>query len=391
MVMAEMNKNKLKYVIVAVSLLQMGNNAIASILGNIAEAFPQASSTSVQFLMSFPPLLVLVFSLIMPVIASRISKRRIILTGCSLFAMSGILSWLMHSSLGILYVWAAMMGTGVGLAATAITSLISEHFEGNQRETLMGWQSSATNVGAMLMAFTGGLLAAIHWSYNYLVYLIIIPGLILTFLYVPEEAPARNSSTENPFTLLKKKRIVLCCLLACTASLLFSQIPTNISMYVLEKGFGSAAQAGFCATLLLLSGTVCGLIFGRLVRIFHRYVIAVGFTVMMIGALIVAFAGSLYTVFAGCAIAGFAISAIMPQCLNDAANNCDGRISSASGLIMASGNFGAFIAPLLTTLAALITGSSAVEYRFRLCAVLAGAALVAALVVIRRINVQEQA
>ena len=389
--MKQINKDKLKYVIVTVSLLQMGNNAIASILGNIAEAFPEASSTSVQFLMSFPPLLVLVFSLIMPVIASRVSKRRIILAGCTLFAMSGILSWLMHSSLGILYVWAAMMGTGVGLAATAVTSLISEHFEGNQRETLMGWQSAATNVGAMLMAFTGGLLAAIHWSYNYLVYLIIIPGLILTFLYVPEQAPDKNSRTENPFTLLKKRRIVLCCLLACTASILFSQIPTNISMYVLEKGFGSAAQAGFCATLLLFSGTVCGLIFGKLAQIFHRYVIAVGFSVLMIGALIVSLAGSLPAVFVGCTVAGFAISAIMPQCLTDAANNCDGRIASASGLIMASGNLGAFMAPLLTTAAAMITGSPAVEYRFRLCAALAGAALIIALLTIRRINVQEQA
>lgn len=46
-----MNKNKIKAAILAISVVQMGANAISPILADIAAAFSQAGSSSIQFLM----------------------------------------------------------------------------------------------------------------------------------------------------------------------------------------------------------------------------------------------------------------------------------------------------------------------------------------------------
>lgn len=241
-----MRKNKIKAAILAISVVQMGTNAISPILADIAAAFPQADSSSIQFLMTFPSLFVIVVSLLAASLTRRISKKYIVAVGCGLFSLSGVLSWLFHGSLPLLFLWAAFMGVGIGLVVPMATSLVSDCFEGGEQQTVMGWQSSAANVGAMAMTFLGGLLAAVHWNCNYLVYLIAVPGLVLSLTCLPRNAgqqPQASSTGTGFFTLLRRIPVLTGCLLAAAVTMLFNIVPTNLSMYVTETGIGSAAQA----------------------------------------------------------------------------------------------------------------------------------------------------
>ncbi|MBQ1468548.1 MAG: MFS transporter [Solobacterium sp.] len=356
------NNAKLKLVILSISLLQMGTTAIASILGSIASSFPDASSTAIQLLMTFPSLFVLVFALLSPMISTRIGKRNTILLGCLLFAASGVLSWMIHHSLTLLYIWAAMMGIGIGLVVPMATGSVAEFFTGSEQRDLMGWQSSAANIGAMLMTFAGGYLAMIHWSWNYLVYLIILPGLFLTWLYYPKESSGKKS--ELPFKYLGISRVALCCLLACSTTLFFNMIPTNISMLVRENGIGSSAQAGNAATLLLLSGTLMGIVFGKVSAKLGRYVILFGQGMLLIGMFILSRAQSLPMVYLGCLTGGCAISSIMPICMLGSAK-ASGNGAASGALQMGASNLGAFCSPFITNLAMKITGTVSVSGRFQ--------------------------
>ena len=58
------NINGIKAAILTMSFLQMATNAIASVLADISLAFPNASATTVQYLMTFPNLLVVVMSVV---------------------------------------------------------------------------------------------------------------------------------------------------------------------------------------------------------------------------------------------------------------------------------------------------------------------------------------
>lgn len=379
-----MNKNKIKAAILAISVVQMGTNAISPILADIAAAFPQAGSSSIQFLMTFPSLFVIVFSLLAASLTRRVPKKYIAAVGCGLFSLSGVLSWLFHGSLPLLFLWAACMGVGIGLVVPMATSLVSDCFAGAEQQTVMGWQSSAANVGAMLMTFLGGLLAAVHWSCNYLVYLIALPGLVLALTCLPKNAGQGKQETSSNgtgyFALLRRFPVLAGCLLAAAMTMLFNVVPTNLSMYVTEAGIGSAAQAGTATSLLLLSGTVGGLLYGTLNQKLGRYVMAFGFTMLAIGQLVCSLAPNMAVVYLGCLICGFSISTVMPMVMLEMAEHSDGNPAATAALAMSASNLGGFCAPVITVAAQKISGSGAVSVRFVVGAVCA--LVVAALVVL---------
>ena len=135
------NNSGLKAAILTMSFIQMATNAVSSILANIATEFPDASVTTIQYLMTFPNLMIVAVSVIAAGLAERISKRTLAATGLLLAAVSGILSFAVHGSILILYVWAGMLGIGVGLVVPMANSLISDYFQENERDTMLGYRS----------------------------------------------------------------------------------------------------------------------------------------------------------------------------------------------------------------------------------------------------------
>lgn len=365
----------IKAAILTISVVQMGTNAISPILADIAAAFPQAGSSSIQLLMTFPSLFVIAFSLLAASLARRVPKKWIAAAGCGLFCLSGVLSFLFHGALPLLFAWAAMMGVGIGLVVPMATSLVNDCFNGPQQAQMMGWQSSAANVGAMMMTFLGGLLAAVHWSCNYLVYLIALPGLLLAALCLPAAAERQDAALPEDaprqagfLSLLGRRPILVGCLLSAAVTMLFNTAPTNLSMFVTEKGIGSAAQAGTATTLLLLSGTVGGLCYGWLSARLGRYVMVFGFGMLALGQLVCSFAPSMAVVYLGCLLCGCAISTVMPAVMLHMAAHSGGNPAATSALAMSASNLGGFCSPAITVAAQAVTGGASVSARFVLSA-----------------------
>lgn len=369
-----MNKNLVKAAILTMSFVQMGTNGISPILAQIAAALNVSDSTA-QFLMTFPSFFMMVFTLLCAIMSEKLPKKLLAVIGLACVSAAGVLAFLFHGSITILFVWAAIMGIGIGLVAPVAPSLISELFEGNERQTLMGQQNSAASVGSMLMTFFGGLLAAAGWQFGYLVYLIGIPGLILTLIAIPDQTsstPAAKSvdKEKSPVISGKLPPIYWEMFIACVFMILFNCGPTNLSMLVVEKGIGSSSLAGTLATVFLLGGVLAGLIFGLLASKVGSFTIPIGALSMVAGYLLMGFSSNIALMVIGCLLAGSSVSLFMPSCMMVASHQ-KGRETLASAMILASSNLGVFMAPLLTKLTVLVTGSSATAPRFIVAAVLA--------------------
>lgn len=122
-------KNGIKAAILTMSFVQMATNGIAAILGNIARDFPEASTTNVQFLMTFPSLFIFVVTLLSAWLCRYFSKKVLVESGLILVCISGILSFL--------FIWGGILGVGVGLVAALAISLISDYFEGEEKSSLL--------------------------------------------------------------------------------------------------------------------------------------------------------------------------------------------------------------------------------------------------------------
>lgn len=361
-------KTLIKLAVITMSFVQLGTNGIAPILAQIQEAFPEASATSIQFLMTFPSLFSLIFSLICAFLEERHSKKLLAVTGLTIVGAAGVLAFLFHGSIGILFLWAGVLGTGIGLVVPLAPALINELFTGGEQHTMLGWQNAASTTGSMIMTFLGGFLAVAGWRYGYLVYLISIPGILFSLVGVPGKkqnvSAAAENKTRGKFRLVIWREMIITFVLM----IVFSAVPANLSMMVAERGLGGPAMSGTLSTLFSCGGLLCGLLFGQFVKVLKKRTDTVGSLLLCAGALVIALSGNLVVIYIACVIAGASISLIMPLCMSGAAK-LKGYETLNSSLILATSFVGVFITPLMTSLTAAITGSTSTTYRFYMVAI----------------------
>lgn len=363
-------KNLLKIAILTMSFVQMGTNGIAPILAQIAAAFPDASATRVQFLMTFPSIFCLIFTLISAFLSDVLPKKTLALSGLSIVAAGGILACCFHSSLGILFVWAAVLGVGIGMVAPLAPALINERFQNAEKQTMLGWQNAANTLGSMLMTFIGGFLAIMGWQFGYLVYLLGIPGIIFTIIGLPRDkktsAVKADAPKREPFRLVIWKEMIITLVLLMG----FSAVPANLAMLVAERGLGDTSVSGMMSTVFLFGGMAFGILFGKVSSILKKRTDLAGAILLAVGALIISSSTFLPLLFVACFLAGSSISLIMPTCMGSA-SRLKGYETLNSALLLSASFIGVFITPLLTSLTAKITGSGSVTYRFVMVAIVA--------------------
>lgn len=367
------NNSGLKAAILTMSFIQMATNAVSSILANIATEFPDASVTTIQYLMTFPNLMIVAVSVIAAGLAERISKRTLAATGLLLAAVSGILSFAVHGSILILYVWAGMLGIGVGLVVPMANSLISDYFQENERDTMLGYQTGAANAGSMIMTYVGGVLATIAWQFDYLVYLLAIPGLILTLMFVPKQ----NVVAKDTVTTEKKKLKIsayeaLFCIVAAVYMLMFYLGPTNIALYFSEKQIGNTMTAGMASSLLLLGGVLMGFFFGKLAEKIGKHTITLGFMALFIGYTLIYIKGQLIPTYIGCILVGMSNPLVLPQCMGSVVSEDKQRTTVMMSVVFAIANLGTFLAPAITTISRIVMHAETAASRFAFAGMVTG-------------------
>lgn len=380
--MNKKQKNLLKAAIITMSFVQMGTNGIAPILAQIADAFPDASATTIQFLMTFPSIFCLIFTLISAFLADVLPKKTLALAGLSIVAAGGVLACCFHSTLGILYLWAAVLGIGIGMVAPVAPALVNEKFEASEKATMLGWQNSANTAGSMLMTFIGGFLALSGWPFGYLVYLLAIPGIIFTLIGLPGDRKDKTVRREKPkrerFRLVIWKEMIITFVLL----MVFSAVPANLAMLVAERGLGDTSVSGTMSTVFLAGGMVAGIFFGKIAGLIKNKTDLAGALCLTLGAVVIAVSSALPLLFIGCFFAGASISLVMPTCMG-AAGRLKGYEAINSALLLSASFVGVFITPLLTSLTAAITGSDSVTYRFFMVAIV-GVVLIVLTIILKR-------
>lgn len=341
-------KKKIALSIIAMALIQMGTNATAPILSDIMASFPGTSAQQVQFLMTFPCIFVVIFCILSSVLASYVSKRILGSAGCFLVCVGGLGAVVWHAGMRILLAWAALIGTGIGLVVPTSATLISDYFYGEDRVRMMGIQTSAANVGSILMSYVSGLLALKAWHCSYLVYLIALPGLIFCLLFLPDKRTESRLDRQAVSESLSKK-VLLCCICAFVGAMLFNVVPANLSMLVAERAIGNASTAGAVLAGCLLGGCIAGALFGRIRKVLHTAVISAGFCLLIAGIILCCFSQSVLILSIGAFTAGTSLSLIIPECMYQVSiDGSEAAKSISTGLVMSSSNLGTFFLPVIT-------------------------------------------
>jgi MFS family permease len=366
------SKFTIKLAILFYSLVQIGAICISSILARIAEVFPQYSATTIQFLATCPSIMIVIMSLLSGKMAQYIPKKLLTLLSASMFVVTALGGFFFHDSIFVLFVWEIILGMAIGILATIGSSLITDHFKGEERSSIMGIQSAVISVGGVILSLLGGVLATIDWYFNYLAFLLIIPGFILLVFGLPWDKPVRTLDKMGNKISVTPKVVALYGTVAFLFMLFYNVISTNLSMHLKENNITGSVNAGVASALLMLSGAVAGILFKLFARFMGERVIAFGFFNLALGALITGLSDSYWMVLVGVFIAGFSLSIVMAQVVISIADKeKPAAVTMSIAMNIAINNLGAFLSPNFTKISRVVMGNEQVASRYLLVSIVA--------------------
>ncbi|MDT0306501.1 MFS transporter [Streptomyces sp. DSM 44917] len=133
----------------------------------------------------------------------RFGQRRTLIVGLVIFGVASVLAGY-SGSIGELIAWRAVMGVGAAVIPTASLAIIMREFPPPERPRAIAMWASTGGISLVAGPLIGGLLLVEFWWGS--VFLInaplVLAGIVLAFVFVPESQPGRQARFEPVAVLL---------------------------------------------------------------------------------------------------------------------------------------------------------------------------------------------
>jgi MFS family permease len=373
-----MDKRKIKLAIYSFSILMMGVIAIAGGLEVIGTHF--GSMDVAQQLIAIPSIPIIIVTLLVGKLQEYVSMKKLIIIGILCYLVGGVAPTFMGSFTAIL-VMRCIFGVGVGIVQALSSALVGAYFDGEERQQVMGRQTSAQMLGAAVALLISGYLALAGWNITFLIHLIAIISLICVILYLPETPPQRQSrrvTTEKPQLTSGAIGWAATIFVFFLGGMILAQF---MAFFIASHQLGTSAEAGLATMIFAIGGFLMGMVYGKLVQAAKNYTFIAGLLMGVVAYLLVAFAPNLIVAYIGSLIYGFCVSTIMATVMvGTAASVTPVTIPLAISIATCGQNLGSYLCPMITNAMAGLLGSDISRNAFIFGAILFAAMAVVALI-----------
>lgn len=372
-------KNLLKLSILSISMITvMAGAAVSPALGNISNAFPDADTNLIKMILTIPALFIIVFSLFSGKLTSLFSKKQILITGILIYIIGGVGPvWV--NNLNQLLVFRAILGVGCGLIMPISQSLIPDFFADDERTSMTGYSSAASNLMGIISSIVVGGLSSISWKYGFYIYLIAIVVLILNIIALPKQ---QNHKKHNFKSNLNKK-VYFLAVGMCLITIAFYAVPTNIALFMKSEHIGDSSSAGLAIALFTFGGFIAGINLSKITKTFKRFSIPLGIGVMCLGyILLLLYSQNLYILLVSVTLVGFAFGVIYPLIFLNTISISDKNSNSIALSIVSSSMFlGQFLSPIVLKYANSLLSNNSIRFNFKFLSICLGIALAITLLI----------
>ena len=316
---------------------------ISPVLGVINEKYQQYGTSVIQLLQTIQYLLIMVGSLMIGWLTTKISKKKIVLSGLLIIGICGIMPFF-SENFWILVLSRILIGFGFGITGPMNTAIAAELIPEEERAGYMGLHVVGMGIGTMVGSMLGGMLAG--WSYRnyYLVYLIPFIAMAGVQMLLVETPPIK---TEKASDMKLNKIIYLISFASFVHTLFINAYSTNIGIYIAENISNNPGLAGMVTSVNAAFALVTGMCFSKISAKLKNFTLpfsiltaAVGYGIVltvhgMVGVLIVS---ALCGVSLSCfmAIGAYLLSISVEQ----------EAVAKAGGVFSIFGGIGGLIAPI---------------------------------------------
>lgn len=332
------------------SLTVMAGATIAPGLPRLLEHFSDHPNAEyyTRFILTIPGLAIAITAPIAGALADKLGRRVLLQLGVVLYVVSGSaglwlndLEWLLVSRL--------LLGVAVGMVMVCSMALITDHFQGAERDRAMGIQASAMAAGGIMFISAGSVLADVSWRAPFGIYL--LPVVLFPLIYKYVSKPPRSEEELGAVNeRFPTRHAMLVYSLGFISMLLFFFIPTQLPFFAIELGADSLKYAGFAVVLSQIFSAVASANYRWLRgKLENRQILLLSFVSLCIGFLFLSQAESLLGMFIGMPFIGIGLGFHFPNLsiwlMAKVPSTMRGR---ASGGLTTAIFIGQFLSPLLS-------------------------------------------
>lgn len=347
--------------LLSISLMLVTSLAITPAIPALIEAFPSYSRTQIEMLPTVTTAAMLVTVLFSGLFVRAMGKTATVVAGLILVLICGCAPAFASA---YPFIFACRVGLGIGLGsfnALAI-SMISDHYQGAKRASLIGMRNSCENLGQASMTLLAGALLALGWHKVFFLYALAAPILIFFLLWAPRETSTSkaNAGTEvetaQPAVRARNAHLTSTQWVRISGLALFLAFATAASVSVsvrlpslwVDLNLGSMETSGVVLAAMTLSGLVAGLSFGTLMKKFGWGTLALGLLLMATSCALLFVGKEAWLVVLGAMCAGMANTTVGAFAFNLTSEVFPhSSLTFVSSLLIAGCNLGAFSTPVL--------------------------------------------
>ncbi|MFJ5760952.1 MFS transporter [Neobacillus sp. NPDC093182] len=341
------SRNMLKFLVVILAFQDVAAGVAGSIMADIIKAFPDYDPTIVMLVATFPGLIQIVPALFYGKLTKVFKKKTLLFIGLTLFIVGGTLPTFIDN-LPLIIAMRGLLGLGVGITMPLSIDVITDFFDGRERDFLIGFGTSTIAcIGAIFFQLGGGILAdAFGWQYGFLTYLFPIWILALTMLYLPEpEKKQVLEATGSKAKVKLPKAIYWVCLGQVMFSALIFGYVTNISVVIQGDKLGSATEAGLAISIFTFGTLLAGFVFGKVKHTLPNFYLPVGVFVTGLGMVICYFSPNLTMIFIGSVIGGAGMGIGLPGVFTKVSELTPVGAPPQVGLVVVGQGLGGILGP----------------------------------------------
>lgn len=343
---------------------------VAPILGLLDKAFKEEGPNAIQTLQTVPYFLLMVASIFVGWLVTKISKKKLVLGGFILIAFIGTSPFIVDN-FSFMMVSRFLIGFGFGIISPLNTAIISEFFQGEDRAALMGLHVTGMGIGAMCINIIGGMLGSMGYQKFFLLNLIAIIAFLIVITQLPETGV--EVSKDKKDSKVKLNRMVFDLSITSFFHTLFiTAYMTNIGIHISQNLNGSSAITGVVTAFTDVFALIVGITFAKISSLLKEKTLPFSIIIAGVGYLsLVVFSNNMIGIFFASACLGISLSCFMAQSAYMISMSVSQiAVALASGVFGLIGGVGGLLSPIiLNGIAKSIFGKVSTNNIFLICCI----------------------
>lgn len=309
--------------LLASMLTIMAGATIAPALPAIQREFARTPNAAVLvgLVLTMHGLFIAVGAPVIGVLADRYGRRSLLLVSTIVYVLAGGSGFVLDSLVAIL-AGRAVLGLAVAGVMVTVTALITDYYEENRRETVLGRQAAFMSFGGVVLLPLAGILADIGWRVPFLVYTtaaLLLPAMAFALPEPGRLETSVNSERSSDGLLqavaeLPLGALALIFTLGLLGQIIFYMIPVQIPFYLESQTGVSGTLIGGALAASTFTGGVVSMLYGRIrTAVSVITIVALTFAFMSVGYVVIGVSGTFFGIVTGLALAGAGIGCLFPN------------------------------------------------------------------------------